>query len=107
MLILAVFIVKQIDVFVKAEPLNKEMHFAGIWFKKEDEEFESHKTLHRVIGDNSIAPCFQLIYKADRQAAKQRILERWFFEQILKATIKMQAHKRCELNIQSYLFLFL
>ena len=66
----------------------------------------SHEKLHRELGDDYISPCSQLTYKADRQAAKQRILERRFPEQILKTRIMMQTQGVAEtVNLIDFLIL--
>ena len=62
-----------------------------------------HEELHRELGDDYISPCSQLIYEADRQVAKKRILERRFPERIPKTAILMQAPGVAEtLNLIDY-----
>ena len=74
-LTIRISIIEQSDLFVGATPSNKEMHFARFCYKEDDEDFVSDEELHQGLGDDYISPCSQLIYEADRIAAKQRILE--------------------------------
>ena len=63
----------------------------------------SYEKLHRELGDDYISPCSQLTYEADRQAAKQRILERLFPERIQKTPNMMQNQGVAEiLNLIDY-----
>ena len=66
------------------------MHLARFRFKEDDEDFVSHEELHRELGDDYISLCSQISYEADRQATKQRILERRFPERIPKTPIMLQ-----------------
>ena len=91
MLTLGDSIIKHSDFYVGAAPSNKEMHLARFCFKENDENFVSEEVLQQELGDNYILPCSQLSYDTDRQAAKQRILERRFPERNNKTSIKMQA----------------
>ena len=67
------------------------MYLARFRFKENDKDLVSDDELHRKLGDNYIPPCFQLTYEADRQAAKQRILERRFPERYKKTLFKLKA----------------
>ena len=91
MLTMGISIIEHSDLFVGASPSNEEMHLARFRFKEDDEDFVSDEELHRELGDDYISPCSQLIYEADRQAAKQRILERRFSERIPTTPIMMHA----------------
>ena len=91
MFTMGISIIEHSDLFVGAAPSNKEMHLAMFRFKEDDENFVSHEELQRELGDDYISPCSQLTYEADRQAAKQRILERRFPERNPKTPIMMQA----------------
>ena len=84
-------IIEHSDLFVGAAPSNKERHLARFRFKEDDDNFVSHEELHRELSDDYISPCLQLTYEADRQGAKQRILERQFPERFPKTPIMIQA----------------
>ena len=104
MLKMGIFIIEHSDLFVKAAPSNEKRHLARFCFKEDDEDFVSHEELHRELGDEYISPCSKLTDKADRKAAKQRILERRCLERILKTSILMQAPGVAEtLNLIDYL----
>ena len=103
MLTMGISIIEHSDLFVGASPSNEEMHLARFRFKEDDEDFVSDEELHRELGDDYISPCSQLTYEADRQAAKQRILERRFPEWIQKTPIMMQAQCVAEtLNLNDF-----
>ena len=91
MLTMGISIIEHSDLFVGATPSNEEKHLARFRFKEDDEDFVSNEELHRELDDDYISPCSELTYKADRQAAKQRILERRFPERIPITPIMMQA----------------
>ena len=74
MLTMGISIIENSVFFVRASPSNEEMNFAKFRFKEDDEDLVSDEELHRELGDDYSPPCSQLIYEADRQAAKQRIL---------------------------------
>ena len=67
------------------------MHLARFHFKEDDEIFVTDEELHREFSDDYMSLCSQLTYEADRQAAKQRILELRCPERIPKTPIMMQA----------------
>ena len=90
MLTMGIPIIEHSDLIVGAAPSNEERHLARFRIMEDDEDFVSHEELHRELGDDYISPCSQLTYKADRQAAKQRILERWFPERIQMTPIMIQ-----------------
>ena len=100
---MGITIIEHSDLFVGAAPSNEERHLARFRFKEDDEDFVSLEELHRELGDDYISPCSQLTYEANRQAAKQRILERRFPERIPKTTIN-DAGPRCGWNSKSYWF---
>ena len=103
MLTMGIFIIEHSDLFVGAALSNKEKHLARLRFKEDDEDFVNHEELHQELGDDYISFCSQLTYEADRQAVKQRILERRCPERISKTTILMQAPGVAEtLNIIDY-----
>ena len=81
MLTLGISIIEHNDLFVYAN-CNDEYQLSRFQFMEEDEKFVGSEELVRELGDNYIQPCSQLIYEADRQAAKQRILKRRFPERI-------------------------
>ena len=91
MLTMGFSIIEHSDLFVGAAPSNEEMHLAKFRFKEDDEDFVSDEELHRELGDDYLPTCSQLTFEADRQAAKQRILDRRFPERIPKTPIMMQA----------------
>lgn len=91
MLTMGISIIEHSDLFVGAAPSNEERDLARFRFKEDDEDFVSHEELHQELGDDYISPCSQLTYEADRQAAKQRILERRCPERISKTPILKQA----------------
>ena len=88
---MGISIIEHSYLFVGSAPSNEEIHLARFRFKEDDEDFVSDEELHRELGDDYIPPCSQLTYEANRQAAKQRILERRFPERIPKTPIMMQA----------------
>ena len=88
---MGIFIIEHTDLFVGAAPSNEDKHLARFLFKEDDEDIVGYEELHWELGDDHISPCSQLTYEADRQTAKQRILERRFPEQIPKTPIMMQA----------------
>ena len=88
---MGILIIEHSDLFVGAAPSDEERHFARFRFKKGDENLVSHELLHREFGDDYISPCYQLTYEADRQAAKQLILERRFPKRISKFPILVRA----------------
>ena len=90
MLVMGILIILHSHLFVGARPSNEEKHLAKFCYKEDDENFVSHEKLHLKLGDNNISPCFKLIYKVYRQAAKKRILERLFPKEIFKTPILMQ-----------------
>ena len=103
MLTIGIFIIEHSDLYVEAAQSNEKMHLARFRFKEDDEEFVSHEELHRELGDDYCSPCSQLTYESNRQAAKQRILERRFPERIPKTPILMQAPAVAEtLNLIDY-----
>ena len=89
---MGISIIENSDLFVRAAPSNEEMHHAKFHFKEDGEDFVSDEELHRELDDDYSPPCSKLTYEADRQAAKQRILERRFPEQIqrLRSWSKLQ-----------------
>ena len=89
MLTIGISIIENSDQFVGAASSNEEMHFARFRFNEDDEDFVSEKKLQLKLSDDYSLHCSQLTYEADRQAAKQRIIERRFPEQILKTPIMM------------------
>ena len=91
MLTIGISIIEHSDLFVGAAPSNEESYLARFRFKEDDENIVNHEELHRELGDDYISPCSQLTYEADRQSAKQRILERRFPKRIQKTPIMMQA----------------
>ena len=76
MFTMGISIIEHSDLFGGAAPSNEEMDVVRFRFKEDDEDFVSHEELHQELGDDYNSPCSQLTYEADRQAAKQRILER-------------------------------
>ena len=90
-LTMGISIIEHSDLFVGAARFNEERHLARFRLNEDDEDFVSHEELHRELGDDYISPCSQLNYEADRQAAKQRILERRVPERIPKTPIIIQA----------------
>ena len=65
----------------------------------------NNEELHKKLGDDYTIPCSKLTYEADRLAAKQRILERRFSEQIFKTPIMMQASGVADrLNLIKFFF---
>ena len=103
MLTMGISIIDHSDLFVRAAPSNEEREFARFCLKEDDEDFVSHEEFHRELGDDYISPCSQLTYKADRQAAKQPILEHRCPERISKTPILIQAPSVAEtLNLIDY-----
>ena len=103
MLSMGISIIEHSDLFVGAAPSNEERDLARFLFKEDDEDFVSHEELHEELGDDYISFCSQLAYEADRQAAKQRILERRCPERISKTPILMQTPGVAEtLNLVDY-----
>ena len=102
-LTIRISIIEHSNLFVGAALSNEEIDLARFRFKEDDEDFVSHEELHQELGDDYISPCSQLTDDADRQAAKQRILERRCPERISKITILMQAPGVAEtLNLINY-----
>ena len=100
---MGISIIEHSDLFAGAAPSNEERDLSRFRFKEDDEDFVSHEELHQELGDDYISPCSQLTYKTDRQAAKQRILERRCPERISKTPILMQAPGVAEtLNLIDY-----
>ena len=65
MLTMGISIIEHSDLFVGAAPSIEERHLARVRFK-EDEDFVSHRKLHRELGDDYISPWSQLTYEADK-----------------------------------------
>ena len=76
MLTMGISIIENSDLFIGAAWSIEEIHLARFRFKEDNEDFVSDEEFHRKLGDDYSPPCFQLTYEADRQAAKQRILDR-------------------------------
>ena len=103
MLNMGISIIEHSDLIVKTAPLNEDIRLGRFCFKDDDEDFFSDDELHQELYDDYISRCSQLTYEADRQAAKQRILERRFPKRIPKTFLMMQAPGVAEiLNLIDY-----
>ena len=108
MLTMKISIIEHSDLFVRVAPSKNKRHLARVRFKDDDEDLVSHKNLQRELGDDYISPCSQLTYKADRQAANQRIREHRCPVRISKTPILMQVPDVAEtLNLIDYFIIII
>ena len=103
MLTMGISIIENSDLFIETASFNEEMHLAKFRFKEDDEDFVSDEELHRELGDDYSSLCSQLTYEADRQAAKQRILERRSHKELESASTGISIRFLFYYNIFTYI----